>query len=159
MSTESYLDLLEQSLRKKRKVLDRIQQKSMEQHELLQDPNLDPDIFDQSVEEKASLIEELTLLDQGFEQTYLRIKAELEGHKEEYKEQIKTLQNLIADVIARSTSIQTQEARNKDLAQQKFASVRKQVREVKASQKAVNNYYQSMMGTGAVEAQFMDNKK
>ena len=59
----------------------------------------------------------------------------------------------------KSATIQAQEARNKDLMTQKFASVRKQVKEVRKSQKVVNQYYKSMMKSGYMEPQFTDNKK
>ena len=55
--------------------------------------------------------------------------------------------------------IRRQEAENKRLMEQKFAAVRKQVKEVRQSQKVVNQYYKNMMKSGYVEPQFLDNKK
>ena len=43
--------------------------------------------------------------------------------------------------------------------EQKFASVKKQVKEIRSSQKVVNQYYKNMMKKGYVEPQFLDNKK
>ena len=48
-------------------------------------------------------------------------------------------------ITDKSLRIQQQELQNKKLMEQKFASVRKQVREVRQSQKVVNQYYKSMM--------------
>ena len=43
--------------------------------------------------------------------------------------------------------------------EQKFASVKKQVKEIRSSQKVVNQYYKNMMKKGYVEPHFLDNKK
>ena len=47
---------------------------------------------------------------------------------------------------------------NYKLAQSKFESIKKQVREVKASHRAVSQYYRNMTKTNYVDAQFLDNK-
>jgi hypothetical protein len=69
------------------------------------------------------------------------------------------MQSLIRELTEKSAAIQVQEARNKAQMEQKFSAVRKQVREVRTSQKIVNQYYKNMMKTGFVEPQFTDNKK
>ena len=69
------------------------------------------------------------------------------------------MQECIRRLTAKSADIQTQEARNKTLMEQKFASVRRQAREVRKSQKIVNQYYKNMMKTNYIEPQFTDNKK
>ena len=61
--------------------------------------------------------------------------------------------------MAKDASVRAEEQRNYELAQRKFANVKKQVREVKASQKMVNSYYQNMMRQSRHGPQFMDNKK
>ena len=63
------------------------------------------------------------------------------------------------DDINKSVKIQSQEARNKDLMTLKFASIKKQAREVRVGTQAASRYYKSMSGTGYMEPQFMDNKK
>lgn len=101
----------------------------------------------------------MELLDQGFEEIYARISKQLDAGRDQYKEQIQKLQELIRQVTAEGNSIQAEEQRNYKLAQEKFESVKKQVREVKASHRAVNQYYRNMTKTQYVDAQFMDNKK
>ncbi len=76
-----------------------------------------------------------------------------------YNRQITTLQHQIREITAASNQIQTQEKRNYELAVRKFSNIKKQIREVKASHKAVNQYYQNMMKLNFVDPQFMDNKK
>lgn len=93
------------------------------------------------------------------QEVYDKIKADLQTNQQEYREEIAEMQEYIRRLTDKSATIQAQEARNKDLMTQKFASVRKQVKEVRKSQKVVNQYYKSMMKSGYMEPQFTDNKK
>lgn len=68
------------------------------------------------------------------------------------------MQELIREIVAKTMSAQAEEARNKQLIEKKFASVKKQIREVKSSQKAVNTYYQNMKNA-YLDSQFLDRKK
>lgn len=154
-----YLTILKESLEKKLRILDQIIMANQEQREGLEDPNLDPDDFDQTVEKKAECIAQLEALDAGFEEVFARVKEELDGNRELYREQILEMQNLIRKVTDKSLLIQKQEAQNKELMERKFTSVRSQAREVRKSQKIVNQYYKNMMKANYTDPQFMDNKK
>lgn len=159
MEKNNYILILEQDLKKKNLVLDKMIVANQKQADALEDPNLDPDDFDRIVEEKAELIEQLEKLDSGFEQVYARVRDELQQNKDAYKEDIALMQKLIRQLTDKSATIQAQEMRNKDMMTKKFAAVKKQVREIRSSQKVVNQYYRNMMKTNYVEPQFMDNKK
>lgn len=156
---ENYLLIMIQSLKKKIQVLDCIIDANDRQKMGLEDPGLDPDDFDKIVEEKAKYIEHLELLDQGFDKLFVRVKEELNANCETYQDEIKQMQILITSVTEKSNKIQVQEARNKDLMTQKFTKVHKQARDVRASQQAVNQYYQSMKKINFIDPQFMDNKQ
>ncbi|MBR5127537.1 MAG: flagellar protein FliT [Roseburia sp.] len=156
---ENYLMIMIQSLKKKIEVLDCIIDADERQKIGLEDPSLDPDDFDKIVEEKAKYIEHLDLLDQGFDKLFERVKDQLNDNRELYKDEIKEMQTLITTVTEKSNKIQVQEARNKELMTQKFAKVHKQARDVRASQQAVNQYYQNMKKLNYIDPQFMDNKK
>lgn len=156
---ENYLMIMIQSLKKKIQVLDCIIDANDRQKIGLEDPALDPDDFDKIVEEKSKYIEHLDLLDQGFDKLFARVKEEVNNNKDAYKDEIKEMQGLIASITEKSNKIQVQEARNKDLMTQKFAKVHKQARDVRASQQAVNQYYQNMKRLNYIDPQFMDNKK
>lgn len=156
---ENYLLIMIQSLKKKIEVLECIIDANERQKMGLEDPSLDPDDFDKIVEEKAKYIEHLDLLDQGFDKLFERVKEEVNNNREFYKNEIKELQTLITSVTEKSNKIQVQEARNKELMTQKFAKVHKQARDVRASQQAVNQYYQNMKKINYIDPQFMDNKK
>lgn len=156
---QTYIDILIQSLEKKIEVLNQIVQVNQVQHDDLENPNLTPEEFDKTVEEKTVLLERLEQLDTGFEEVFQKVREELNEKRQDYKDEIQTMQNLIRMITEKSVEIQTQESRNKTLMTQKFASVRKQVREVRQSQKVVNQYYKNMMKTNYVDSQFLDNKK
>ena len=156
---QTYIDIMIQSLEKKEQVLDRIIELDIKQNNQLEDPQLTPDDFDEVVEAKSRLIDQLNNLDSGFEKLFERTKEELNGHKEDYKEQIRTMQEHIRSITDKSVKIQSQETRNKDLMTLKFASIKKQAREVRVGTQAASRYYKSMSGTGYMEPQFMDNKK
>ena len=140
MEKNPYLTIMIQSLKKKSAVLDAIIELNIRQKEELENPGLE-------------------LLDAGFQEVYDKIKADLQTNQQEYREEIAEMQEYIRRLTDKSATIQAQEARNKDLMTQKFASVRKQVKEVRKSQKVVNQYYKSMMKSGYMEPQFTDNKK
>lgn len=159
MEKSQYIPIMIQSLKKKNQILDVIISLNQQQRYELEDPGLDPDDFDLTVEKKAEQIKELESLDVGFQELFERIREELTGNREAYREEITQMQELIRSLVEKSVDIQTQEQRNKDLMTRKFAAVRKQVKEVRQSQKIVNQYYKNMMKTAYIESQFTDNKK
>lgn len=159
MEKSQYIPIMIQSLKKKNQILDVIIGLNQQQRDELEDPGLDPDDFDLTVEKKAKQIEELEALDVGFQELFERVREELTGNREAYREEIAQMQELIRSLTEKSADIQTQEQRNKELMTRKFAAVRKQVKEVRKSQRIVNQYYKNMMKTAYIEPQFTDKKK
>ncbi len=159
MQKQEYVEIMMQSLKKKLAVLGEIRIKNEEQRILLLDENLNPEDFEKNIESKAKLVESLSMLDEGFDNIYERIREEINGNKEKYSDQIQKFQYLIRDITAASSSIQAEERRNYQLAQSKFSDIKKQIREVKSSQSAVQQYYKNMMKVNYIDAQFMDDKK
>lgn len=159
MEKSRYIPIMIQSLKKKEEVLDNIIRINQRQKEELDNPSLDPDDFDATFAEKEKLIDQLDTLDNGFQELFEKIRGDLTRNQKEYREEIAQMQECIRRLTAKSADIQTQEARNKTLMEQKFASVRRQAREVRKSQKIVNQYYKNMMKTNYIEPQFTDNKK
>lgn len=159
MNSENYILMMRESLEKKLEILHEIEQKNMDQQQVLLDPNADPDEFEATVDAKASLIEELEKLDAGFENLFKEVEAELNTDKDKYKNEIRLMQELITSVTDVGAHIQSQEKTNYELAQEKFSNVRTQIQKVRSSQKAVDTYYRNMMQTDYDTPQFMDNKK
>lgn len=155
---QNYIDIMLQSLEKKEKILDNIIELNKEQRNALENPELTPDEFDEIVEAKSEAIEQLNLLDSGFEKLFDRTKEELNGHKEEHADEIRTMQECIRRITDKSVEIQAQEARNKDLMTKKFTMIKEQARTFRTSNKVANQYKQNMDKLNFVEPQFMDNK-
>ncbi len=154
----TYVDIMIQSLNKKIQVLGEIKKLNELQKELLEDDKADADAFDKTVEDKAKLIEQLEQLDSGFEKLFERVKEELQGQKDSYKEKIATMQSCIRQITDLSMELQSQEAKNKDLMTRKFVSVRQKAKIVRTNTKVANTYYQNMMQLNYVDPQFVDKR-
>jgi flagellar biosynthesis/type III secretory pathway chaperone len=157
--SETYIEIMLQSLRKKCEVLDEIIKLNEQQRQILEDAESSVEDFDRTVEDKAARIEQLEQLDSGFEKLYERTKEELQAGGDTYAVQIRSMQEYIRRVTDKSVEAQAQEARNKDLMTQKFSRVKKQARQLRANSRATASYHQSMSRTAVIDPQFMDNKK
>lgn len=155
----NYIQIMIESLEKKKEVLGRIIDLNRQQNIFLQDMNLQPEEFEKNMEYKSNLVEQLTLLDSGFEKLYEKVRAELQENRAKYQSEIAKMQSLIRDISAQTNMIQTQEQRSKQQVEQKFADVRKQVRGVRSSQKVVQQYYQNMLHQKNADSSVIDNKK
>lgn len=156
--SETYIEILLQSLKKKEQVLYEIIRLDEIQKEQLEDEMCQVDDFDETVEAKSQCVEQLEQLDSGFQKIYDRVSEELKGNKETYADEIRQMQELIKHLTDLSVEIQAQEARNKDLMTRKFADVKKKTKGFRTSGKVADQYYKNMMKLNNVEPQFMDNK-
>ena len=155
---QSYLNILEDSLEKKNKVLGEILSLSEQQGTIISD-DMDLSELDPFIEKKGELIEALEKLDEGFEKVYERVSEELKGNKEKYADRIKHMQQLIREISEKSNAISVQEERNKSALQAFFGKKRNEVREGRVNSKAAMNYYKVQSNAAFVESQFMDDKK
>ena len=156
--SETYIEILLQSLNKKEQVLKEIIRLDEVQKALLEDEMCPVDDFDETVEAKSQCIEQLEQLDSGFQKVYDRVSEELKENKEAHADEIRRMKEMIRRLTDLSVEIQAQEARNKDLMVKKFADVKKKTRELRTSGKAANEYYKNMMKINNIDPQFMDNK-
>lgn len=158
-ANNSYIEILKQSLTKKIELLDTIMALNVLQKDMLENPDLDPDELEENLNCKADLVERLSKLDDGFSQIYDRVRTDLAENRGAYSDDIARMKRDITAIMDKSTAIQSQEKRNQVLMQQKFTSVKKQIKEVKKSRQAVNSYYRNMMKMGTPDATFLDDKK
>lgn len=157
--SDNYIEIMIQSLKKKNQVLDEILYLSREQKTWLEDPELTPEMFEENVEKKAVLIGQLDSLDDGFQTLYERVSEQLGAERDRYAGEIGQMQKLISQITEKSMEIQAVEARNKVQVEERFSSIRRQIKQVKDNQKIVKEYYKNMQKMNYVEPQFMDNKK
>ena len=156
---DNYLEILQESLVKKREILDCILEISQKQIALLEGPDMTLEKYDQYVDRKSECIERLQNLDEGFEILYEKISEALSQNRERYADQIHILQGLIREVTERSVSIQAMEARNKKQVEEYFRKERKLIQSARISSKAAMDYYENVNRLKYVEAQFLDKKK
>lgn len=158
MQDKEYIAILIQSLEKKKELLDKIIAKNKEQKYLFEDEGSDPDRLEENMKEKSEFIDQLNELDEGFRQIYDRVKMTLQGNKDSYKEEIRTMQRLITEITEKSATVQAQEQRNRALAEKRFANVKKGIRKARTSNQAASRYYKSMANLNVVDSQFLDEK-
>ena len=156
--SETYIEILLQSLNKKEQVLKEIIRLDEVQKAQLEDEMCPVDDFDETVEAKSQCIEQLEQLDSGFQKVYDRVSEELKENKEAHADEIRRMKEMIRRLTDLSVEIQAQEVRNKDLMVKKFADVKKKTRELRTSGKVANEYYKNMMKINNIDPQFMDNK-
>ena len=98
METENYLQMMIDSMQKKKVILKQIIVFNEEQEALLKEEDFNGAAFQKNMENKSDCIDELDTLDEGFQMIYDRIKADVNEYKVRYKEDIKFLQQLIKEV-------------------------------------------------------------
>lgn len=155
---DNYLQILMDSLIKKKDILNRIVILNEEQKALAEADSFDDGAFQRNVDAKDELINQMLRMDEGFNLVFGRVKEQVSDNKEQYADEIKIMQGLIREVTELSVRIETQEKRNKSLITSKFARMRKEVQNAKRSTQMANKYYQSMNRIDS-EPQFMDQKK
>lgn len=159
MNNHTYINILINTLTKKDDLLDRIIQITLLQEECVDEQTFNMDQFDQIVEEKQPMIEQLNQLDDGFEQVYDHVKEEISNNKDQYKEEILVLQKLIKQVTEKSVNLQAIELRNKNKITLLFSRKKKEIKNFKMSKQTVTNYYKSMPSQHQGQSYFLDKKK
>lgn len=159
MPMEALLQILQDSLEKKIDLLGTIEEKSKEQEMIIKKENFTFQEMDENMEEKSKLIEQLSLLDNGFETLYEKIRKELLENKDQYRIQIEEIQNLIVEVTARGASIEAIEARNKATIEAYFSREKKELQKRKNVSSVARSYYQTAKQMNNVVPQFLDTKK
>lgn len=157
--TENYLKVLEESLEKKLQIMAKIQEYSSDQQKIFQAQEVELEKFDEYVDKKSGLIEELTALDSGFEKLYQNVSEELQRNREKYAAQIQRLQELVTRVTEESVAIQAQEARNKKMVEDYFRKERANIAQSRKNSRAAYDYYKSMSHSNVAPPQFLDSKQ
>lgn len=157
-NSNSYIDLMIDSLGKKITILEEISDMNQIQKALVAEEKFDAEEFDNTVAGKDELIEEINKLDEGFEMIYERVRSVLLEDKDKYADKIASMQECIRRIVELSTTIQADEKRIKAAMDSKFSKIKQAVKETRKNSKAVSNYYKTMSRVDS-EPQFMDKKK
>ena len=122
--TETYLDMMETSLIKKIEVMKQIEAQNIRQKEaLVMEDGFDEETFDDAVRIKSGLIDRLTELNEGFAGLYDKVKDDITADKSRYRAQIEHMQDLIRTVTDISNTIEIQETRNKEIADNIYSGI------------------------------------
>lgn len=141
---QTYISMMEDSLRKKKSILTSLYDQTKEQEMLLSADEMDVDRFEKLLDEKGIGIDELNKLDDGFDSLYKKLEQELMGNQESYKEEISRMKSLITDVTDLGTKIQVLERKNHDRFQQYISSEREKLKAANKSQQTAMTYARNM---------------
>lgn len=155
----NYIEILRDSLLKKIELLDELIKVNEEQKNIITGSEFMYENFDMIIDKKNILIKELNSLDDGFASVYNRVKELLEEEKDEHKEDIARLKELITQVTDRMVTLGVSEKNNKELLDKRTNELKREVKTARTSNKVAVDYYQSMNKLNVIEPQFMDKKK
>lgn len=158
MDQSSVLILL-QSLEKKNQVLDRMIRQNGVQEEILKREELDMEAFDAAIDQQSSYVEQLDKLDRGFETLYDRVREDLIGNKERYRDEIARMKEQIQQITDKIVTLNAGNMRNKMLAENQFKKKRQEIGAGASKNRVARNYYNNMNNLNYVSPQFYDNKK
>lgn len=163
-STVNYLQILIDCLNKKEALMDRLLEKNKSQQECVKNKeyeDVDWDAFNLLVSEKEVIIDKITEIDDGFEEVYERIRDEVTGNRQKYRDQVIKLQELITRLTDKGAQIQTGEERNRRIIDSIFQKTRQQIKTQRTTINAASNYYKTMSNAvlRAAEDSILDTKK
>lgn len=161
--TEKYLGIMIESLEKKQYIFNQIVEKTKFQSECISGKEHD-DVnwpqFEVLMIEKESAIKKVDELDEGFDKVYLRVKNELDANKDDYKEQIKKMQELITALTDIGVTIAATEERNRQEIERIMTAAKAGIGKARKNLRATSGYITSMYGSNAaMESSQIDSKK
>lgn len=158
MEDRTYINILTDTLRKKAELLDQLTQITADQEAIISSETPDMEGLENTFSKKEAYILKLNQLDDGFEKVYHHVREAFEVNKEQYKEQIINLQELIRLVTEKGARLQAMELRNKSRFQVFFSGKKKDIKNFKVSSRMANNYYKNVMNQQPGESFFVDKK-
>ena len=158
-SGTTYIRMMVDVLMKKETYLSKLFHSTIEQHNLLKASKFDETAFFKLVEEKDEFLKRIEEIDQGFQSIYNRVSEVLKDNKEQYKEQILQMQNLITNVTDLGVKISVLEEKNKGLLQQRLQEKKQGIRQFKVGKKTADKYYKNMIKMQAGTSYFFDKEK
>lgn len=153
-----YVNMMVDSLKRKKKILQFLMEKTREQETLLKDEEMDPDAFQATIDEKGQQIEELNKIDEGFDTLFSYVEKEIHENRMAYRTQIEKMQKLIGEVSELGIRIQALEHQNSGHFKVYLANERKTIREFHVNNRTTSSYYQNMANAPELEQSFFFNK-
>ena len=133
---------------------------TQQQSEVLQQENMDIDVFEQLMAQKEKALGEINILDKGFDSVYHKVSPYLEQDKQSYRSAILEMQNLIRVITDCGVKIEGLERRNREVFQRYLLKQRQEIGNSRASNRTAVSYYQNMPNQHhAWQSYFLDKKK
>lgn len=153
-----YVNMMIDTLKRKESILATLYKQTREQERLLKCEELDVDEFNQLLEEKGSQIEELNVLDEGFDALFKMVEKEIVSNREAYKEDIQTMQKQITSVSELGVKIQALEHQNSNWLKAFLAEQRKSIKQFHLNNKSAADYYKNMANAHKPEQSYFFNE-
>lgn len=157
--TGTYVNIMKESLVRKKNYLQEILELTNKQGELALANELDENAFGDIVEKKDVLISNVNEIDKGFTAVYERVRREIIQDKELYKDELKAIQDSIRKCVDLGMAIESAELRNKAALETAFAKSYRGVKQLKQSKQVANKYYKSMSNGMINDSILYDRKK
>lgn len=139
-----YVSALQESLKNKYEVLQKIYEETERQRKAVSTETLDIDEFEKAVQEKEELIERIQSLDEGFNSIFAKISDALHQQKQQFKPQILEMQNMLRTMTDLGVKIQALEQKNRNRFESLVVEKRQEVRDFQKNNRTANTYNQHM---------------
>ncbi|MBP1592722.1 MAG: flagellar export chaperone FlgN [Oscillospiraceae bacterium] len=156
---KTFINILNDTLKKKEEVLHSLAEATDKQSVLLDAAELDIDEFNKLVDEKEQLLTRLESLDDGFMSLYEKVRGELAENAGAYEEQVKETQRLIRAQTELSAALQAAEERNKAKMAIHLARGHQKMREFRVGSQTAAAYYRNMSGKHQDGESYFFNRK
>lgn len=156
---ENYVQVLIRTLQKQTETLSDILELTKEQSRIADAPDFDEVMLEDTLNRKEVLIARLNELDDGFTSVYGRVRKEIQDKQDDYKEDIRQMQDLIKECTDLGVEIKVLETRNRDKLVQCFSNKQQQYGSQKTAASVASHYSQTMNNTKVVDSFFLDQKK
>ncbi len=157
--TGTYVKIMRESLERKQNYLTEILQLTNSQAVLANAEKFDEDEFASIVDRKDMLIGNINEIDKGFSSVYDRVRSEIQSNPAAYREDLKTVQQLIRTCVDLGMQIEAAEERNRAVMEQVFSAKFQGVRQMKQSKSVANKYYKSMANGMVNDSLLYDRKQ
>ena len=141
-----YVTALQTALQEKRKVLHELLQLTQEQGRILVNKEMVADDFERLLQEKEKWLVKIQELDKGFQNLFDKIGSSLKENKQQYKQQILSMQEDIRAITDCGVQIEALEKKNRDSFAFFASGKRKEIRDFKMNTKSVASYHRNMAG-------------
>lgn len=154
------VNLLLDTLSRKQLLLEEILGYTKDQTVILDKEDMDLKGFNNLMQNKQVRIDQLVQIDNGFEQSFARIKSTLSTQPELYREDILLMKERITSINDLGVNIQVTEMRNKTKFDLKSQNIKNEAKSFRTHKSAVSNYQNNYNKSNKTDQpHFFDSKK